>query len=80
MYEQSFMWRLLFRHVFFATNHGCAFNRLQYSAAFVASIEFDFHIGGFQLFLNTFGELPCIRSISCFLAASSLTCLKVGKL
>ena len=43
------------RHVFFATNHGCAFNRLQYSAAFVATIEFNFVFGGIQLFLNTFG-------------------------
>jgi GPI ethanolamine phosphate transferase 3 subunit O len=49
------MWRLLVRHTFFATNHGCAFNRLQYSSAFVASIEFNFALGGLQLFLNTFG-------------------------
>ena len=43
------------RHVFFATNHGCAFNRLQYSAAFVATNEFYFVTGGISLFLNTFG-------------------------
>jgi phosphatidylinositol glycan class O len=49
------MWRFVVRHVFFATNHGCAFNRLQYSAAFVATMEFDFALGGLQLFLNTFG-------------------------
>jgi hypothetical protein len=52
---QATLWRLLVRHTFFATNHGCAFNRLQYSAAFVATIEFDFALGGLQLFLNTFG-------------------------
>jgi hypothetical protein len=49
------MWRLLVRHTFFATNHGCAFNRLQYSSAFVATMEFNFALGGLQLFLNTFG-------------------------
>lgn len=43
------------RHVFFATNHGCAFNRLQYSAAFIATKEFYFVTGGISLFLNTFG-------------------------
>jgi phosphatidylinositol glycan class O len=52
---QATFWRLLVRHTFFATNHGCAFNRLQYSAAFVATMEFNFALGGFQLFLNTFG-------------------------
>jgi len=52
---QAMLWRLVVRHVFFATNHGCAFNRLQYSAAFVATIEFDFVFAGSQLFLNTFG-------------------------
>lgn len=49
------MWRLVTRHVFFTTNHGCAFNRLQYSAAFVATTEFYFVTGGISLFLNTFG-------------------------
>lgn len=49
------IWRLVVRHTFFATNHGCAFNRLQYSAAFVATMEFSFALGGLQLFLNTFG-------------------------
>lgn len=48
-------WRLVTRHVFFATNHGCFFNRLQYSAAFVATEEFYFVLGGISLFLNTFG-------------------------
>jgi phosphatidylinositol glycan class O len=52
---QAVLWRLVIRHVFFATNHACAFNRLQYSAAFVASMEFSFVLGGMQLFFNTFG-------------------------
>mmetsp|Transcript_12535 Transcript_12535/g.25142 ORF Transcript_12535/g.25142 Transcript_12535/m.25142 type:complete len:543 (+) Transcript_12535:2-1630(+) len=52
---QATLWRFLIRHTFFATNHGCAFNRLHYSAAFVATMEFDFALGGLQLFLNTFG-------------------------
>jgi phosphatidylinositol glycan class O len=47
--------RLVTRHTFFATNHGCFFNRLQYSAAFVATEEFYFFTGGLSLFLNTFG-------------------------
>lgn len=49
------LWRLTTRHVFFATNHACAFNRLQYSAAFVATDQFYFVSGGVSLFLNTFG-------------------------
>ena len=49
------LWKLITRHIFFATNHGCAFNRLQYSAAFVATREFYFVTGGISLFLNTFG-------------------------
>jgi phosphatidylinositol glycan class O len=49
------LWKLVTRHVFFATNHGCGFNRLQYSAAFVATTEFNFIVGGLSLFLNTFG-------------------------
>ena len=49
------IWRLSIRHVFFATNHHCSFNRLQYSAAFVATDTFHFHIAGSSLFLNTFG-------------------------
>jgi GPI ethanolamine phosphate transferase 3 subunit O len=49
------LWKLVTRHVFFATNHGCAFNRLQYSAAFAATKEFYFVTGGISLFLNTFG-------------------------
>lgn len=53
---QAVLWRFVVRHVFFATNHGCAFNRLHYAAAFVATIEFDFVLGGLQLFLNTFGK------------------------
>ena len=49
------LWRLVTRHAFFATNHGCYFNRLQYSAAFIATKEFYFVGGGISLFLNTFG-------------------------
>ena len=49
------IWRLVTRHIFFATNHGCAFNRLQYSAAFIATKQFYFVTGGISLFLNTFG-------------------------
>lgn len=49
------LWRLVTRHVFFATNHGCFFNRLQYSAAFIVTKEFYFVTGGISLFLNTFG-------------------------
>lgn len=52
---QATLWRFLVRHTFFATNHGCAFNRLQYSSAFVATVEFHFALGGLQLFMNTFG-------------------------
>jgi phosphatidylinositol glycan class O len=51
----AFLWRLVIRHVFFATNHACAFNRLQYSAAFIATMQFNFVTGGISLFLNTFG-------------------------
>jgi phosphatidylinositol glycan class O len=49
------LWRLITRHAFFATNHGCFFNRLQYSAAFIATQEFYVVTGGISLFLNTFG-------------------------
>lgn len=49
------VWKLVSRHIFFATNHGCFFNRLQYSAAFVATEEFYFVTGGMSLFFNTFG-------------------------
>ena len=49
------MWRLAIRHVFFATNHHCSFNRLHYSAAFVATDTFMFHVAGSSLFMNTFG-------------------------
>lgn len=49
------IWRLAIRHVFFATNHHCSFNRLHYSAAFVASNTFMFHLAGISLFMNTFG-------------------------
>ncbi|KAL7485702.1 hypothetical protein ACHAW6_011303 [Cyclotella cf. meneghiniana] len=49
------IWRLAIRHIFFATNHHCSFNRLHYSAAFVATNTFFFHIAGSSLFMNTFG-------------------------
>jgi phosphatidylinositol glycan class O len=49
------LWKLITRYSFFVTNHGCAFNRLQYSAAFTATKEFYFVTGGISLFLNTFG-------------------------
>ncbi|GAX19943.1 phosphatidylinositol glycan, class O [Fistulifera solaris] len=47
--------KLITRHTFFSTNHGCAFNRLQLSAAFVATKEFNYIFAGTSLFLNTFG-------------------------
>jgi hypothetical protein len=47
--------RLVTRHMFFATNHGCAFNRLQYSSAFIVTPDFYFALGGASLFINTFG-------------------------
>lgn len=49
------IWRLAIRHAFFATNHHCSFNHLQFSAAFVATNIFQFHIAGMSLFMNTFG-------------------------
>jgi len=49
------IWRLLIRHIFFTTNHHCSFNRLQFSAAFVATDTFQFYIAGLSLFMNTFG-------------------------
>eukprot|EP00535_Pseudo-nitzschia_heimii_P012409 CAMPEP_0197199060 /NCGR_PEP_ID=MMETSP1423-20130617/33692_1 /TAXON_ID=476441 /ORGANISM="Pseudo-nitzschia heimii, Strain UNC1101" /LENGTH=825 /DNA_ID=CAMNT_0042652911 /DNA_START=11 /DNA_END=2485 /DNA_ORIENTATION=- len=54
-FVQATLWRLLIRHIFFATNHGCSFSRLQLSAAFVATVNFNFALSGLQLFLNTFG-------------------------
>lgn len=49
------IWRLLIRQIFFATNHHCSFNRLHFTAAFVATDTFQFRIAGFSLFMNTFG-------------------------
>jgi len=49
------LWRLSIRHAFFATNHACSFNRLHFSAAFVATETFFFAPAGISLFLNTFG-------------------------
>jgi len=49
------LFHLTTRHAFFSTNHACAFNRLQYSAAFVISNTFHFATAGCFLFCNTFG-------------------------
>jgi phosphatidylinositol glycan class O len=49
------IWRLCIRHAFFATGHACSFNRLHFSAAFVAFEKFHFATAGVSLFLNTFG-------------------------
>lgn len=49
------IWRLCTRHAFFATGHACSFNRLQFSAAFVAFETFRFGPAGISLFVNTFG-------------------------
>ena len=49
------LWRFTIRHTFFVTNHACAFSRLQYSAAFIATNDFHYVNGGASLFLNTFG-------------------------
>ncbi|CAB9512481.1 ethanolamine phosphate transferase 3 [Seminavis robusta] len=49
------LWRFIIRHVFFATNHGCSFARLQLSSAFVATSVFNFAFAGLSLFINTFG-------------------------
>ena len=51
----AILWRFAVRHTFFATNHACTLNRLQLSAAFIATTEFDFTLGGVSLFINTFG-------------------------
>lgn len=49
------LWKMCTRHTFFATGHACSFNRLQFSAAFVATDVFYFQFAGCSLFLNTFG-------------------------
>ena len=49
------MWRLSIRHAFYVTEHACSFNRLHFSAAFVATETFYFFSAGASLFLNTFG-------------------------
>jgi phosphatidylinositol glycan class O len=51
----AFIWRLCIRHSFFATGHACSFNKLQFSAAFVAFETFHFVPAGISLFFNTFG-------------------------
>jgi phosphatidylinositol glycan class O len=51
--------RLVTRHVFFATNHGCTFSRLQVSAAFVATKEFYFATRYVALALQE-ELLPCV--------------------
>uniref|UniRef100_A0A7S3Q9B3 GPI ethanolamine phosphate transferase 3 n=1 Tax=Chaetoceros debilis TaxID=122233 RepID=A0A7S3Q9B3_9STRA len=49
------IWRLVIRHTFFATGHTCSFEKVQFSAAFVATDTFHFYFSGSSLFLNTFG-------------------------
>ena len=65
------MWRLAIRYFFFATNHQCSFNRLQFSAAFVATNTFQFHLSGVSLFMNTFG---CEILGSCLVLVYSQSC------
>ena len=49
------LWRLTIRQSFFSTGHACSLNRLQTSAAFVATDKFSFGPAGISLFFNTFG-------------------------
>jgi len=49
------LWRLSIRHAFYVTGHACSFNRLHFSAAFVATETFYYVSAGVSLFLNTFG-------------------------
>ena len=65
------LWRLAIRYFFFATNHQCSFNRLQFSAAFVATNTFQFHLSGVSLFMNTFG---CEILGSCMVLLYSQSC------
>lgn len=51
----ALLWRLTIRQSFFSTGHACSLNRLQTSAAFVATDEFSFGPAGISLFFNTFG-------------------------
>lgn len=51
----ALLWRLSIRAFFFTTGHACSFNRLQLSAAFVATEIFYFIPAGISLFVNTFG-------------------------
>lgn len=51
----AILWRFIIRHTFFSTSHACTLNRLQLSAAFVATSDFNFALGGVSLFVNTFG-------------------------
>ena len=51
----ALIWRLSIRGFFFTTGHACSFNRLQLSAAFVATEIFYFIPAGISLFVNTFG-------------------------
>jgi GPI ethanolamine phosphate transferase 3 subunit O len=83
---EAFLWRLVIRHTFFATNHACAFNRLHLSAAFIANMEFNFWFGGAALFLNTFGWeivglllVPDLEWYSLFqLLETAFSCLSVS--
>lgn len=60
------LWRLSIRHAFYVTGHACSFNRLHFSAAFVAAETFHYYSAGVSLFLNTFGiDLVGIIIVAC---------------
>jgi len=68
------LWRLSIRHVFYVTEHACSFNRLHFSAAFVATETFYFYTAGISLFLNTFGwELLGIVLVATISRAATAT-------
>jgi hypothetical protein len=70
----------MIRNIFFSTNHACAFNRLQYSAAFVATNEFHFAMSGTALFLNTFGwEMVGNFSMWTFSKLTTRSSLSIGR-
>lgn len=54
-FSLGLLWRLAIRSTFFVTGHACSFNRLQVSAAFVATENFHYAPAGVSLFINTFG-------------------------
>ena len=51
----AFIWRIIIRHTFYATNHACFFEQVQFSSAFIFTTTFNFYTSGFLLFINTFG-------------------------